>query len=102
MKTTYCDMCPAIIKKGDIKYLIAIREVVQGEDMMEVQDVAEYLQKYNQTLQNIQVLELCKECREIIKHVLKMRKQEREKIMKEMEAMYNVKPKIESDKEGNK
>ncbi len=101
-KTTHCDICTDIIKTGDKKHLLAINPVTQTEnDEMQMEDAKDFLQNYKKQFSKIQVLEICDICRNIITYLFKMRKEEREKIIKKMEAMYNKKI-IIKEVEGNK
>lgn len=86
-----CDICKNIIKIGEKKTILAVNEIEEveakrGELQQNFMDRIYKLQEYQK---NVRVFELCKNCRKVLDHLLKMRREEVQKILKEIENSYN-------------
>jgi len=88
MKVTYCDICGALIKTGDKKYVLGINEVRETEDAEKIEDFQDFIRKYKQGMDRVIIYEICPECKKILEHLFKMRKKERKAVLKEIEGMY--------------
>lgn len=97
MKITYCDICQALIKTGDKKFILGLNEVQEEEGGEKIEDFTEFVQRYKQGINNVKLYEICKECKKILEHLFKMRKKERKEILKEIEKTFNAKPQGEKE-----
>ena len=89
MKVTYCDICGALIKEGEKKYVLGINEVIQqDEGQNQIEGFTDFIRKYKQGMDKVQVYEICIICKKILEHLFRMRKKERKAILKEIEGMY--------------
>jgi len=95
---TYCDVCGRLIKKEDIKFLLGLQQVRESNskpyrDRLQ-KEMQEYLVKwYEEQYSGVLVYEICVECKEILYQLFKMKKKEREKILKSLEDIYKQEPK---------
>jgi len=93
MQLTYCDICQALIKSGEEKYVLAINPVTQTDigdyDERQQRDMQEYLKKYyqHQLFSKIKIYEICKECKDILTYLFKMKRQKREELSKEIDKL---------------
>jgi len=97
-KLTLCDVCGAVIKIGDKKYILGVNEIQESGDHEEtINDVEEIIKRYKQGFDRVQIYEICVECKKILEHLFKMRKKEREDIIKEIEKLYEKRGKKERE-----
>ena len=91
-KLTLCDICGAVIKMGERKYILGVNEIEEtGSDEETREDFLEFIRTYKQGFDRVQIFELCKECKKILEHLFKMRKKEREEAIKEITKLYEKK-----------
>lgn len=98
MQVTYCDICQALIKENDKKYILGINPLTETDSKAYKEknrkDMQEYLINYYETqFARVKVWEICENCKKILYHLFKMRKEKREKILKTLEDAFKKPPK---------
>lgn len=89
-----CGVCKNIIKTGAKKYILAITEVIEKNVIpgQLQQNFQERLNELENCRNKIKVFEFCEDCKKVLEHVLKMRREEIEKTLKEIEKSMGGEP----------
>jgi len=97
-QVTYCDICGELIKQSEDKFLLGLLQVTETNSPPirdnRKKEMQEYLIKYYEDQRGgILVFEICAECKKILYHLFNMKKEERTKILKTLEDIYEQEPK---------
>ena len=91
--TFNCDICGAVVKKNETKFLLGIQEVSETNSPyhqeIKTKELQDYLLKYYEDqYKRILVYEICKECKEIVYYLFNMKQKEKEKILNILERTF--------------
>jgi hypothetical protein len=89
-QVNYCDVCGNVIKDGCIKWAIAIQPVKQisNKELLKM-NIQEQMEEMQQRYDNTILQEMCDSCKKIHDHLFELRKEEIERMKKELEESYN-------------
>lgn len=91
-RLTLCDNCKEIIKIGDLKYILGVKETQENPDEEnEIQDMETFVEKHRSSFGDVKIYEICKACKKILEHLFSMRKKERDEVLKEIKKLYEKK-----------
>jgi len=87
-----CDICNTIIKNGDVKFSVVSRQAVQVETK-DYKDANEYMRDAQRTYSGLKVQEICENCHKAYEAFFKLRKEDVDKILEEIEKTWQTKRK---------
>lgn len=88
MQTTHCDICGHLIKNNSVKYAMVVQKIVQGQRPPENQHEAMQMEEAMREEYRVKLKEICETCKQIHEYIFKLRKDNVDRIKKELEKSY--------------
>lgn len=86
MRVLYCDVCKEVVTLNQKKSIMLIHTSVEHEYESSPEDMLiDIVRQHEKGYSNFDLYELCPSCINTVKHVLKLRKSELDKVKKEIE-----------------